>query len=93
MLASCDKFLFLFQISKTVQNNVKTKVFVMTVLFFRLVPVQDSSQCGVSSSVSGLKLQLGRQTLQCSAYVKGEITFHFYTNVLLSFFCNLAKQN
>ncbi|XP_008313625.1 nuclear receptor-interacting protein 2 [Cynoglossus semilaevis] len=40
-----------------------------------LVPVQDSSQCGVSSSVSGLKLQLGRQTLQCSAYVKEDEAF------------------
>uniref|UniRef100_A0A8D3DXQ6 Nuclear receptor-interacting protein 2 n=1 Tax=Scophthalmus maximus TaxID=52904 RepID=A0A8D3DXQ6_SCOMX len=35
-----------------------------------LVPVQDSSSCEVSSSVTGLQLQLGRQKLQCSAYVK-----------------------
>lgn len=35
-----------------------------------LVPGQDSSPCGGSSSVTGLQLQLGRQTVQCSAYVK-----------------------
>ncbi|XP_034382424.1 nuclear receptor-interacting protein 2 isoform X2 [Cyclopterus lumpus] len=35
-----------------------------------LVPVQDSSPRGGSSSVPGLQLQLGRQTVQCSAYVK-----------------------
>ncbi|XP_068573294.1 nuclear receptor-interacting protein 2 [Cebidichthys violaceus] len=35
-----------------------------------LVPVQDGSPCGGSSSVTGLQLQLGRQTVQCSAYVK-----------------------
>ncbi|KAI3366630.1 hypothetical protein L3Q82_009315 [Scortum barcoo] len=35
-----------------------------------LVPSQDSSPCGVSGSVTGLQLQLGTQTVQCSAYVK-----------------------
>uniref|UniRef100_A0A8C9XST3 Nuclear receptor interacting protein 2 n=1 Tax=Sander lucioperca TaxID=283035 RepID=A0A8C9XST3_SANLU len=34
-----------------------------------LVP---SSPCGESSSVTDLQLQLGRQTVQCSAYVKGK---------------------
>ncbi|MEQ2313869.1 hypothetical protein AMECASPLE_006306 [Ameca splendens] len=36
-----------------------------------LVPSKDSSPCGVTSSVTGLQLQLGRQTVRCSAYVKG----------------------
>lgn len=36
-----------------------------------LAPVQESSQ----SSVTGLKLQLGRRTVQCSAYVKEDETF------------------
>ncbi|AWO98238.1 putative nuclear receptor-interacting protein 2-like [Scophthalmus maximus] len=40
-----------------------------------LVPVQDSSSCEVSSSVTGLQLQLGRQKLQCSAYVKEDEAF------------------
>ncbi|XP_014855279.1 PREDICTED: nuclear receptor-interacting protein 2 [Poecilia mexicana] len=35
-----------------------------------LVPIKDSSPCGATSSVTGLQLQLGRQTIQCSAYVK-----------------------
>ncbi|TNN38337.1 Nuclear receptor-interacting protein 2 [Liparis tanakae] len=35
-----------------------------------LVPVQDSSPCGGSSSVPGLRLQMGRQTVECSAYVR-----------------------
>ncbi|XP_031714938.1 nuclear receptor-interacting protein 2 [Anarrhichthys ocellatus] len=35
-----------------------------------LVPVQDGSPCDGSSSVTGLQLQLGRQTVQCSAFVK-----------------------
>lgn len=38
----------------------------------RLVPTQDTSPCGAQSSVTALKLQLGRETVQCSAYVKGE---------------------
>ncbi|XP_026218710.1 nuclear receptor-interacting protein 2 [Anabas testudineus] len=40
-----------------------------------LVPSQDSSPCGVSSSVTGLQLQLGRQTVQCTAYVKEDEAF------------------
>ncbi|XP_042366908.1 nuclear receptor-interacting protein 2 [Plectropomus leopardus] len=40
-----------------------------------LVPAQDSSPCGGSSSVTGLQLQLGRQTVQCSAYVKEDEAF------------------
>ncbi|XP_018552813.1 nuclear receptor-interacting protein 2 isoform X2 [Lates calcarifer] len=40
-----------------------------------LVPGQDSSPCGVSSSVTGLQLQLGRQMVQCSAYVKEDEAF------------------
>ncbi|KAG7225569.1 hypothetical protein INR49_004975, partial [Caranx melampygus] len=40
-----------------------------------LVPSQDSSPCGVSGSVTGLQLQLGRQTVQCSAYVKEDEAF------------------
>ncbi|XP_045928513.1 nuclear receptor-interacting protein 2 [Micropterus dolomieu] len=40
-----------------------------------LVPSQDSSPCGASSSVTGLQLQLGRQTVQCSAYVKEDEAF------------------
>lgn len=44
-----------------------------------LVPSEDSSPCGVgdsqSLSVTGLQLQLGRQTLQCSAYVKEDEAF------------------
>ncbi|XP_041819840.1 nuclear receptor-interacting protein 2 [Chelmon rostratus] len=40
-----------------------------------LVPTQDSSPCGVSSSVTGLQLQLGRQTVQCSAFVKEDEAF------------------
>ncbi|KAM6896432.1 nuclear receptor-interacting protein 2 [Lycodopsis pacificus] len=35
-----------------------------------LVPVQDGSPCDGSGSVTGLQLQLGRQTVQCSAFVK-----------------------
>lgn len=38
----------------------------------RLVPTQDTSPSGGQSSVTGLKLQLGTETIQCSAYVKGE---------------------
>uniref|UniRef100_A0A1A8GD28 Nuclear receptor interacting protein 2 n=1 Tax=Nothobranchius korthausae TaxID=1143690 RepID=A0A1A8GD28_9TELE len=37
-----------------------------------LVPSEDSSPCGVNSSVTGLQLQLGRQTARCSAYVKDD---------------------
>ncbi|KAM9334534.1 nuclear receptor-interacting protein 2 [Symphorus nematophorus] len=40
-----------------------------------LVPSQDSSPCGVSSLVTGLQLQLGRQTVQCSAFVKEDEVF------------------
>ncbi|KAE8281303.1 Nuclear receptor-interacting protein 2 [Larimichthys crocea] len=40
-----------------------------------LVPSQDSSPCGVSGKVTGLQLQLGRQTVQCSAYVKEDEAF------------------
>lgn len=40
-----------------------------------LVPSQDRSPCGGSSSVTGLQLQLGRQTVQCSAYVKEDEAF------------------
>ncbi|XP_035003941.1 nuclear receptor-interacting protein 2 [Hippoglossus stenolepis] len=40
-----------------------------------LVPIQDGSLCGLSSSVTALQLQLGRQTLQCSAYVKEDEAF------------------
>lgn len=40
----------------------------------RLVPSQDSSPCGLTGSVTGLQLQLGRQRVQCSAYVKGKNT-------------------
>lgn len=40
-----------------------------------LEPSQDSSPCGVSSSVTGLQLQLGRQTVQCSAFVKEDEAF------------------
>ncbi|KAM9845561.1 nuclear receptor-interacting protein 2 [Aulostomus maculatus] len=40
-----------------------------------LVPSQDSSPCGVGSSVTGLQLQLGPQTVQCSALVKEDETF------------------
>ncbi|XP_068443239.1 nuclear receptor-interacting protein 2 [Clinocottus analis] len=40
-----------------------------------LVPVQDSSPCGGSSSVLSLQLQLGRQTVQCSAFVKEDEAF------------------
>ncbi|KAM4569511.1 nuclear receptor-interacting protein 2 [Odontesthes bonariensis] len=40
-----------------------------------LVPSQDSSSCGASSSVTALQLQLGRQTVQCSAYVKEDEAF------------------
>ncbi|CAK6949979.1 nuclear receptor-interacting protein 2 [Scomber scombrus] len=40
-----------------------------------LVPSQDSSPCGVTSSVTDLQLQLGRQTVQCSAYVKEDEAF------------------
>lgn len=40
-----------------------------------LVPSPDSSACGASSSVTGLQLQLGRQTVQCSAYVKEDEAF------------------
>ncbi|XP_073336768.1 nuclear receptor-interacting protein 2 [Pagrus major] len=40
-----------------------------------LVPSQDSSPCGGSSTVTGLQLQLGRQTVQCSAYVKEDEAF------------------
>lgn len=39
----------------------------------RLVPKQASSPCGAQRSVAGLKLQLGTQTLQCLAYVRGEL--------------------
>uniref|UniRef100_A0A3B3XDM0 Aspartic peptidase DDI1-type domain-containing protein n=1 Tax=Poecilia mexicana TaxID=48701 RepID=A0A3B3XDM0_9TELE len=44
------------------------------VCLLRLVPIKDSSPCGATSSVTGLQLQLGRQTIQCSAYVKGKDT-------------------
>ncbi|XP_047431792.1 nuclear receptor-interacting protein 2 [Mugil cephalus] len=41
-----------------------------------LVPSQDSSPCGGSSSVvTDLQLQLGRQTVQCSAYVREDEAF------------------
>ncbi|XP_061570687.1 nuclear receptor-interacting protein 2 [Cololabis saira] len=40
-----------------------------------LVPTQDSSPCSGGSSVTGLQLQLGRQTLRCSAYLKEDDTF------------------
>lgn len=40
-----------------------------------LVPGLDGSPCGGSSSVTGLQLQLGRQTVQCSAYVKEDEAF------------------
>ncbi|MEQ2244008.1 hypothetical protein ILYODFUR_012725, partial [Ilyodon furcidens] len=40
-----------------------------------LVPSKDSSPCGVTSSVTGLQLQLGRQTVRCSAYVKEDEVF------------------
>ncbi|XP_071357780.1 nuclear receptor-interacting protein 2 [Trachinotus anak] len=40
-----------------------------------LVPSQDTSPCGVSSTVTDLQLQLGRQTVQCSAYVKEDEAF------------------
>ncbi|XP_040007856.1 nuclear receptor-interacting protein 2 [Xiphias gladius] len=40
-----------------------------------LVPSQDSSPCGVNSSVTGLQLQLGRQMVQCSAYVREDEAF------------------
>ncbi|KAM3859120.1 nuclear receptor-interacting protein 2 [Diretmus argenteus] len=40
-----------------------------------LVPSQDSAPCGLSSSVMGLQLQLGRQKIQCSAFVKEDEAF------------------
>ncbi|XP_015231372.1 PREDICTED: nuclear receptor-interacting protein 2 [Cyprinodon variegatus] len=40
-----------------------------------LVPSKDSSPCGVSSTVTGLQLQLGRQMVQCSAHVKEDEAF------------------
>lgn len=40
-----------------------------------LVPTKEVSPCGVSSSVTGLRLQLGSKTLQCSAYVQDDETF------------------
>lgn len=46
--------------------------FSVSVFINRLVPNQDGSPCGGSSRVTGLQLQLGRQTVQCSAYVKGK---------------------
>lgn len=42
----------------------------------RLVPIQDSSPCSGSGLVTGLQLQLGRQTVRCSAYVKGKTINH-----------------
>uniref|UniRef100_UPI0037E83940 nuclear receptor-interacting protein 2 n=1 Tax=Semicossyphus pulcher TaxID=241346 RepID=UPI0037E83940 len=40
-----------------------------------LVPSQDSPPCGVSGSVTDLQLQLGRQKVQCSAYVEEDEAF------------------
>ncbi|KAM9327897.1 nuclear receptor-interacting protein 2 isoform 2-T2 [Pholidichthys leucotaenia] len=40
-----------------------------------LLPRQGTSPCGLRSSVADLKLQLGRQTLQCSAFVKDDEVF------------------
>ncbi|KAJ0056935.1 hypothetical protein NL108_000743, partial [Boleophthalmus pectinirostris] len=40
-----------------------------------LVPTKDGSPCGVSSSVTGLRLQMGSKMLQCSAYVEDDETF------------------
>lgn len=40
-----------------------------------LAPSKDGSPCGVSRSVTGLSLQLGTKTLQCSAYVQEDETF------------------
>ncbi|KAM4523666.1 nuclear receptor-interacting protein 2 [Fundulus diaphanus] len=40
-----------------------------------LVPSKDSSPCSVSSSVTGLQLQLGTQTVRCSADVKEDEAF------------------
>lgn len=40
-----------------------------------LVPTKEASRCGGGSSVSGLRLQLGSKTLQCSAYVQDDETF------------------
>ncbi|XP_068162987.1 nuclear receptor-interacting protein 2 [Antennarius striatus] len=40
-----------------------------------LVPSNDSSPQGVKDSVTGLQLQLGRQTVLCSAHVKEDETF------------------
>lgn len=40
-----------------------------------LVPSEDSSPCDVPTSVTGLQLQLGSQTVRCSAYVKEDEEF------------------
>ncbi|XP_033846283.1 nuclear receptor-interacting protein 2 [Periophthalmus magnuspinnatus] len=40
-----------------------------------LVPTKDGSPCGVSSSVTGLRLQMGSKMLQCSADVQDDETF------------------
>ncbi|KAF1372201.1 hypothetical protein PFLUV_G00262740 [Perca fluviatilis] len=54
----------------------------------RLVP---SSPCGESSSVTGLQLQLGRQMVQCSAYVKEDEAFELCLGLqtLLELKCSL----
>ncbi|XP_023808113.1 nuclear receptor-interacting protein 2 isoform X1 [Oryzias latipes] len=40
-----------------------------------LVASEDGSPCGVGSSVTALQLQVGRQTLRCSAFVKEDEAF------------------
>ncbi|RVE56562.1 hypothetical protein OJAV_G00222310 [Oryzias javanicus] len=40
-----------------------------------LVASEDCSPCGVSSSVTALQLQVGRQALRCSAFVKEDEAF------------------
>lgn len=45
----------------------------LAVCISRVVPKQASSPCGAQRSVTALKLQLGTQTVQCLAYVTGEL--------------------
>lgn len=60
----------------------KTLIDRFFVCTFRLIPKQANSPCDAQSSVTGLKLQLGTQAVECSAYVTGELRSHGRVSML-----------